>query len=168
MTPQQARARIENLLRLAAVGSGATEEEARTAAIQAARLMAEHGLAPEAASGESSSDAVLDDLEILALKAQVQALEHVLEGHKAAHLKQTQDWDRQWQQVVQTVRFEERAGGNTRTRNATVRAGRMERENLARTGGRARDKALSGERKTEIAREAARARWARWREQHQG
>lgn len=46
MTPERARERIQKLLALAAAGSGASAEEARTAAVAAARLMTEHGLAP--------------------------------------------------------------------------------------------------------------------------
>jgi len=46
MTRERALERIRKLLALAAPGSGAAEEEARTAAVQAARLMSEHGLVP--------------------------------------------------------------------------------------------------------------------------
>ena len=43
--PASIVALVDKLVALAAEGSGATEEEARTAAVQACRLIARHGLA---------------------------------------------------------------------------------------------------------------------------
>jgi hypothetical protein len=161
VTRETALARIQKLLALAATGSGASEEEARTAAVQAARMMSEHGLAPGTASAGTSA---IDPMKVADLALQVMGLEQLLAERRAQHLEEISDVNRRWRQVVEGVRREERAAARAERRKATRRAVTQDRTDLARSGGRARDRKLTHEQKTEIARRGAAARWARWRE----
>jgi hypothetical protein len=163
MMRYRALERIRKLLALAREGSGATEEEARTAAMQAVRMMSEHGIGP--GDGPQSSTVDLDQVAALALR--VVSLERLLADREAERLKEIREDNQRWRLVVEDVRQEERAALLKRVKKATGTAARKEREGLARSGGRARAVKLDPERRVEIARAGALARWARWRERHQ-
>jgi hypothetical protein len=157
VTPERALARIEKLLALAGPASGAAEEERRTAAVEAVRLMAEHGLTP------GQADAIdLDEVAALALHAA--KLERVLAAERVVHASQLRERDEQWRRMVEQVRRDERAASRKAVAAAAKNGAVQQRQMQARAGARARDAKLDGERKREIARAAALARWARWRE----
>lgn len=164
MTRDRALERIEKLMALAASASGASEEEARSAAVQAVRLMAEHGLTPGAASPTSGID--LDSVARLSFR--VIELEKLLDERRRTHAQELRDHDRRWRAVVEDVRREERAAAHRSGKTLSRVAALKERETLARSGGEARARTLDPERKREIGRQGARARWARWRERHTG
>ena len=166
MTRDKALERIGKLLALAAPGSGATEEEARTAAVQAARLMAEHGLGPGADQSGAGSF-LTGNLEALFLQLRVAELERVLGERQQQRLREIHDDNLRWSRVLEYARAKERSVARRQTKKVARQAATKERENVARRGGRARARNLDPERRVEIAREAARARWARWRERHQ-
>jgi len=172
VTRSKALERTRKLLALAAPGSGASEEEARTAAAQAVRLMSEYGLAPgggpeSTSSGSASTSSPLDELEISALKLQVAALERLLAARQAEHAREIREANGRRSQDIESVRREERAAANRRRKTAECQAVAKERKTMAKSGGRARARKLDRQRRVEIAREGARARWAKWRERHQ-
>jgi hypothetical protein len=158
MLREKAIERVQKLLKLAAPNSGATEEEARSAAVQAVRLVAEHGLSVGDAPQASAVD--LDQVTRLAFR--VIELEHALERTKAAHVARTREDDRLWARVVE----EEKSAACKEATLAAKRTAAREREALARKGGRARTAKLDAERRVEIARSGAQARWKKWRERH--
>jgi len=164
VTRDQAIRRIEKLLALAAIRSGATEEESRTAAVVAVRLMSEHGLAPSSSSTSSASAIDLDA--VASLSFRVIELESRLEERQRAHSQEIRDLDRHWTQVVDDVRREDRAAQRKARTSITKKAAVNERTSMARSGGKARARSLDDDRKREIGRLGARARWARWRERH--
>ena len=166
MTPENARARARKLLALAAPGSGAAPEEARSAAHAAARLILEHHLLD---GGAAPID--LDQVTELALRAM--ELEHALAAERAAHAetraaqaRALQARDQEWRQLVDRVRKEERGKAQAERKTAERTAVRADREAQGRAGGRERARRLTAERKTEIGRAGAAERWARWRERH--
>jgi uncharacterized protein DUF2786 len=160
MLREKAIERVRKLLALASPGSGASEEEARTAAMQAVRLVAEHGLSVDDAPPASAVD--LDQVTTLAFR--VIELEQALARTKAAHAAKTREGDRLWNLVVEQESEEARKNAAL----AAKRAATKEREHVARSGGRARSEKLDAERRVEIARGGAQARWAKWRERHPG
>jgi hypothetical protein len=160
VTRDSALSRVGKLLALAAAGSGATEEDARSAAVAAARLMVEHHLLDPAASPTD-----IDEVAGLALR--VMELEHMLVERQLAHAAELQRRDQQWRGILELVRREERTAARVERKRATKMAVTKDRTEKARAGGRARDRALDLERKKEIGRAGAAARWARWRERHE-
>jgi hypothetical protein len=78
MTRETALDRLRKLLALAGPNSGATEEERRTAAVQAVRVMVEHGLQPTVASWGSSPQPAIDFDKVTALAFRVLELEQQL------------------------------------------------------------------------------------------
>jgi hypothetical protein len=164
VTRDQAIRRIEKLLALAAIGSGATEEESRTAAVAAVRLMSEHGLAPRSSSTSSASAIDLDA--VASLSFRVIELENLLGERQRAHTREICDLNVCWTQVVACVREEERAKQRKAAKSITKKAATKERTTMARSGGKARARSLDYDRKREIGRMGAQARWARWRERH--
>jgi len=161
VTRDAACRRIQKLLALAAPGSGASEEERRTAAVQVVRLMTEHGFVP----GDAPASAI-DLAEVAALSLRVLELEHLLATERTAHAAQLRERDERWRQLVETVRREGQAGRNKAVRVAARKGAAEEREVQARSGGEARAEKLDPNRRTEIARMAASARWTRWRKLH--
>jgi hypothetical protein len=162
MTRDQVAERIRRLMALAARGSGAAEEEARTAALTAVRTMLEHGLFP----GESRTSPIdLDEVAALALHAA--QLEQTLASERAAHAAEIRRRDEWWRQRIQEVCQKARTEQRKTSKLAAKRGARQEREAQGRAGGRARDRALTRERKAEIGRQGARERWRRWRAQHE-
>ena len=161
MTRDQVAERIRRLMALAARGSGATEEESRTAALTAVRTMLEHGLVP----GESRPSAVDLD-EVAGLVFRVLELEQTLAGERAAHAAHLRERDEQWRQRIEEVCQKARTEQRKTSKLAAKRGARREREAQARAGGRARGRNLDPKRKSEIARQGAEARWAKWRERH--
>jgi uncharacterized protein DUF2786 len=158
MLREKALERVRKLLALAAPGSGASEEEARSAAVQVARLIAEHGLS--VGNGSPASPVDLDEVTGLAFR--VLELEQRLARTKAAHVAKTREDDRLWNLVVEQESEKARKSATlVAKRDAT-----KEREKLARKGGEARSEKLAAERRVEIARRGARARWKKWRERH--
>lgn len=159
MPRDHAAERIRRLMALAAVGSGATEEEARTAALAAVRMMLQHDVVP----GDQPAPAIDLD-EVAALSFRVLELEHLLAEQRTAHACDLQERDRRWAIAVQMARDETRAEARRQARKTAVIAAREERESQARSGGEERARRLGPERRSEIARVAAAARWQRWRE----
>jgi hypothetical protein len=164
VTRERALDRLRKLLALAAAGSGASVEEARSAALAATRLMAEHGLAPGSPSDSPASVIDLDAVASLSFK--VIELERLLDERRRAHAQELRDHDRRWAQVVEDVRREERAAQRKAAKTLTKTAAVQEREALARSGGRARAQKLDPERRREIGRAAVAARWKKWRERN--
>ncbi len=166
MTRERVLDRIRKLMALAGPGSGAAPEEARSAAAQAIRLMHEHGLIPGSSSAPAASAIDLDA--VASLSFQVIELENRIAERQRAHEHKLRENDRLWRQVVRDTRREERAAAGTKSDVAVRKATTELRENLARGGAAARNRKLSAERRREIGRAAAAARWARWRERHMG
>lgn len=162
MTRDHVAERIRRLMALAAPGSGAAEEERRSAAAQVVRLMVEHGLGP----GDRTPASAIDLEQVADLSLRVLCLEHTLAAERAAHDADLRRRDAHWRSVVAAMRREERSVARRAAGRAMEMGARGERQALARAGARARDEKLSDERKTEIARAAASARWVKWRELH--
>jgi hypothetical protein len=160
VTPERARERVRKLLALAAVGSGATQEEARNAALAAAHLILEHGLL----DGGQSSPVDLDEVAVIALKAI--ELERLLAAERAAHAADLGRRDQRWGEIVAEVRKGERANARVERQTATRKAVREDRTARARAGGRERARRLTSEEKSEIGRRGAQERWRLWRERH--
>jgi hypothetical protein len=158
MTPQKALERVEKLLALAGPNSGASEEESRSAAVAAARLIAQHGLS----IGDRPPVSAIDLDEVTRLALRVMELEGLLADRRAAYAREIRENDRRWAQVVEDVRNEERSAA----KKCLKTAGLSERVNLGRQGGHERAKSLSPERRREIGRAAVAARWKKWRELH--
>ena len=91
-----------------------------------------------------------------ALALRVVTLERLLADRE----KRIREDNRLWRLVVE----EERAEAREQAKTVATSAARRERENLARSGGKARAGKLDRERRVEIARAGAEARWRRWRE----
>jgi hypothetical protein len=167
VTPERARERARKLLALAAEGSGATLEEARSAAVAAANLIVEHHLL----DGDPRASAIdIDQVTELALRAM--ELEHALAeagaaltSERGAHARALQARDRQWRDLVDRARREERGKAEAEMVTAERRAVREDREALGRSGGRARDRKLTDEEKSEIGKKGAEERWRKWREE---
>jgi len=159
MTRATALARVRKLLALAAENSGASPDEARNAAVAAARLVLEHRLLDGAPAARPID---LDDVAALALHAA--ELEHLLGQERASHAAQLRSRDAQWRRVVEDVRRQERAAAHAARKKATRQGAVLERKAQARAGGCARDHVLTPVQKSEIGRAGAAARWARWRE----
>lgn len=158
MTRDSALARTRKLLALVASGSGAAEGERRNAAVAAASLILEHQLLN--VGGPSAIG--LDQVTALAIRAA--ELEHVLAAERRQHAEEVRQLDRRWRQLLEQVRTAERKAASVERKVATRRAVRADRADLGAAGGRARAQHLDDERKREIARQGAEARWAKWRE----
>lgn len=162
MTRDRAAQRVRKLLALAANGSGAAPEEARNAALAAANLIVAHGLL----DGSGPKPAIDLD-QVAAVSVRCLELEHRLDEERRLHATEIKNLNAAWHDVVETVRCDERRAAHAERRTATKKAVLDERQAQARAGGRARDRKLSGEKKREIAKAAAAARWARWRKRRQ-
>jgi uncharacterized protein DUF2786 len=158
MLREKAIERVRKLLALASPGSGASEEEARSAAVQVARLVAEHGLTV----GDGSPPSAVDLDQVTSLAFRVIELEQALARTKAAHAAKTKEDDRLWARVVDEEKSEARKSASLAARTAAAK----ERETVARKGGKARSEKLDPARRVEIAQAGARCRWAKWRERH--
>jgi len=160
MTRDHALDRIGKLMALAALNSGASQEEARSAAVAAVRLMLAHGLTP---GGERPG---IDLDEVTRLAFRVLALERQLAAERTAQAAAMSERDEQWRRHLDRVRSEERRLAREAAKKTAGRRARRERLKHAENGGRARDEKLDAHRKSEIGRQGAAARWQRWRELH--
>lgn len=158
MTRDKALDRARKLLALAAPGSGASSEEARSAAVTAAALIVEHALL------DGGSPSTIDLGRVANLALRVIELEHMLIAERAAHEADRRSRDERWRTLLEEVRTDERRAAYRSRKLAAKQAVRDDRTNLAAAGGRGRARNLSNERKREIARTAAQERWRRWRE----
>jgi hypothetical protein len=164
VTRDSALARTRKLLALAARGSGASEDEARNAAVAAARLVLEHGLLDD--RGQSPSPIDLD--QVASLSFRVLELEHLVSTERTAHAAEIRRRDEQWRGIVERIRKEERAAARRDSKRAVRKAVVKDRTAQARAGGKGRDRALTHDQKVQIGRQGAQERWRRWRERQQG
>jgi hypothetical protein len=160
VTRDSALDRARKLLALAAEGNGAAEGERRNAAVAAGALIVKHGLL------DGGGPSAIDIDQVTALAIHAAELEHQLDDERRRHAEEVRQLDRRWNQVVAGVRAAERQAARAERKRATRKAVTTDRANLGAEGGRARDRKLSDERKREIGRQGARARWTKWRERH--
>ncbi len=165
MEKDRARQRIEQLLRLA-TDAGASPDEARNAAWAAAKLMHKHQLQPSTLA--TSVPALDQALEIVGLKLQIMDLQNVLADRQRQYASELSTKDAYLRWELTYVRAAERRAAKRQVKAAKRVTTFLERETFARAGGDARAKKLDPQRRVEIARSAAEARWARRRDPQQG
>jgi len=161
---EKALLKIQGLIAKAAEGSGASEDEARTAAVTALRMMAKYELAPgtSAASAPSAPlDAAVLQLQISNLQFQVLLLKNKISEMTKAHQRELADEKhKSWQFGASFGRQDEQQKAKEAVRHAEKVGASRGRRGVAASGGKARARSLTSKKRSEIAQKAAKARWS--------
>jgi hypothetical protein len=131
--------------------------------------MARHGLAPGDGTPIDTSDAAIaDTFELVELKLRITDLQAMLAAQQAKHLDEIRETNWRWHLAVEDIRRKMRGEARKQVKTIARKTAAKERETFAQSGGKARSEKLDDERKTEIGRMGAQARWEKWRERHAG